>query len=91
MLNILAHGLTFLLIILALLWAYLLFIPAPTVIEASNAGGQVYFSANRQVILNAGDCVTLRWQVENIRAVYLNGEAQIGMGEKPLCITSETN
>ncbi|MEO8608393.1 MAG: hypothetical protein ABI690_10945 [Chloroflexota bacterium] len=86
----LSRGLTLILPIVALIWAYLLLIPAPTVIETSNAGGQVYFSANRQVILNPGDCVTLRWQVDNIRAVYLNDEAQIGFGEKPMCI-NKTN
>ncbi len=71
---------------LSLLWAWLLFIPAPAVIETNQAGGQIYFSANRQVILNPGDCVTLRWQVDGIQAVYLNGQAQIGSGEAAYCI-----
>lgn len=70
-------------------WLYLLLFPAPAVIETDNAGGHIYFSANRQIILNQGDCVTLRWQVDRISAVYLNGQAQIGSGEVPFCLTGE--
>ena len=90
-LNTLSRGLTLILAILMLTWAYLLLIPAPAVIDTSNAGGEVYFSADRQVILNPGDCVTLRWQVDGIRAVYLNDEAQIGVGAMPMCITSKAS
>jgi hypothetical protein len=86
--KMLSRSLTLILAISVFIWVYLLLIPAPTVIETTNAGGQVYFSANRQVILNPGDCITLRWQVDNIRAVYLNDEAQIGVGEKPMCFTT---
>jgi hypothetical protein len=88
-LKILSHSLTLILAILALVWIYLLLIPASAVIETSNAGGQIYFSANRQVILNPGDCVIVRWQVDNIKAVYLNDEAQIGFGEESMCISGK--
>ena len=83
-LKLISRNLTLFLIILVLVWFYLLLIPAPAVIETTHAGGKIYFSANRQVILNSGDCITLRWQVDNIRAVYLNDEAQIGFGARRL-------
>lgn len=73
----------------ALFWLYLILLPAPIIIDTEKAGGQVYFSANRNVILASGDCVLLRWQVDRIRNVYLNGQAQIGAGESEMCIAGE--
>lgn len=71
------------------LWLYWLFIPAPLVIEAQEAGGTIYFSANRGVVFAPNDCVTLRWSVEDIQAVYLNEQAQTGSGEEQFCLAQE--
>jgi hypothetical protein len=68
-------------------WSSLILFPAPLVIETQQAGGEVYFSANRGIVLKAGDCVTLRWEVEQIQAVYLNEQPQTGSGEENFCIT----
>lgn len=73
----------------ALLWVYLILLPAPVIVDTVQSGGSVYFAANRSVILSPGDCVTLRWQVDQIRNVYLNGLAQIGSGESRMCISGE--
>lgn len=48
------------------------------------------FRADRTAI-QAGDCSTLRWDVEGIAAVYLDGGGQIGHGSKVVCPTQTTN
>jgi len=74
---------------LTLVWVYLILLPRPTIIDSDQAGGQIYFSANRNIILFPGDCVILRWQVDRIRDIYLNQEPQIGSGENRMCITGD--
>jgi hypothetical protein len=73
----------------SLLWLYLILLPSPAIIETEQAGAQIYFSANRSIIFAPGDCVTLRWQVDNIQAVYLNDQPQIGNGESQMCVTGD--
>jgi hypothetical protein len=42
--------------------------------------------------LTAGSCTTLRWDVENVQEVYLDGQPQQGHGSKQVCpATSETH
>ncbi len=53
------------------------------------AGGQVFFATNRSVVLQHGDCLALIWSVSNIKTIHLNGEPQIGEGEKPFCIQGD--
>jgi hypothetical protein len=72
-------------IVLTLFIAYWLFFPGPSLIQTTQADGQVYFAANRRFVLNSSDCVILRWSVENISAVYLNDQPQIGEGESLYC------
>jgi hypothetical protein len=64
-------------------------IPIPAIIDHHNAQGTIYFSSNRSVVWWSNACVTLRWQVDNIQDVYLNGEAQIGSGEVRDCSLAE--
>lgn len=79
--NLSLIGLAAVLLILAIL----VFIPTPAIIETEQNGASIFFAANRTVLLAADECVTLRWQVEHIQAVYLNQEAQVGSGETYLC------
>ena len=36
-------------------------------------------------VIDAGNCTTLRWDVEGIKGVYLNGEGQSGHGSMRVC------
>ena len=38
----------------------------------------------------AGQCTTLRWDVRNVRAVYLNGEGVPGVSQRDVCPASAT-
>lgn len=61
--------------------------PTPTATLAADAS--ISFSADKKE-LKAGECATLKWEVANIRAVYLNGEGVVGSGTKRVCPTSST-
>ena len=75
--------------------------PAPTatptpVLPVETPVPTILFSADSAVI-NEGDCTTLRWQVENVREVYVYpvGEAwenypQAGQGSEEVCPTTTT-
>jgi hypothetical protein len=76
-------------LIVACVWLYQILIPTPAVIDTQESGGQIYFSTNRGIILSPADCVTLRWQVEGIREIYLNDQAQIGFGENRACALTQ--
>ena len=71
------------------IWLYLLLLPAPVHLTDEVAEGQVFFAANRSVILRQGDCVQLLWSVDNIEAVYLNGQPQVGAGENLFCLDND--
>ncbi len=62
----------------------------PVVLETTEGEATIFFSADRDTVANPGDCVTVQWQVEEIRAVYLNGEAMIGSGERSICVSPHT-
>jgi formylglycine-generating enzyme required for sulfatase activity/lysophospholipase L1-like esterase len=44
----------------------------------------INFRADRNAILK-GECATLRWDVENVRAVYLDGYDVVGHASKQVC------
>ena len=44
------------------------------------------FYANRYII-NQGECVTLRWDVEGVSEVYLDGVGVIGHDSREICPT----
>jgi hypothetical protein len=68
-------------------FCYLTLLPEPVVIQVQVGEATVYVSANRHYLLLPGECVTLRWDVEHIKAVYLNGQGQVGSGEAVQCLT----
>lgn len=59
----------------------------PIAIQAQEGQARVIFTADRRSVFQAGDCLTVRWQVEGVRAVYINGQPTVGEDEKQLCIT----
>jgi 4-amino-4-deoxy-L-arabinose transferase-like glycosyltransferase len=50
----------------------------------------ITFSADDAAI-SEGDCTRLRWEVENVREVYLDGAGVIGQGDLEVCPTATTN
>jgi lysophospholipase L1-like esterase len=65
-------------------------LPLPTTIDTMNDNATIRFSANHWLVLSRGSCITVSWQVEHIREVYVNGEGVIGSGEKSACIDRDT-
>jgi 4-amino-4-deoxy-L-arabinose transferase-like glycosyltransferase len=46
----------------------------------------IHFAADSESI-QAGECTWLRWEVEYVREVYLDGEGVVGRGEREVCPT----
>ncbi len=55
-----------------------------TVNVSGNAGYSINFWVDRDTI-DAGQCTTLRWDVRNVQAVYLNGEGVAGVSQREVC------
>lgn len=49
----------------------------------------IHFWADTYTI-NKGDCTRLRWEVENVREVYLDDEGVVGHGKRKVCPTTTT-
>jgi hypothetical protein len=56
---------------------------------ATPAAAQISFGADDDELL-PGECTLLRWDVENIREVYLDGEGVAGQGQKRVCPSRTT-
>ena len=50
----------------------------------------ITFSADDAAITE-GDCTLLRWEVENVREVYLDGAGVVGQGDLEVCPTATTS
>ena len=79
--------------LLALLAAQLLLLaaaiqlsPAPTV-DTAFGGASVALSADRAWTLLPGQCATVRWDLEGIQSLYVNGEGKVGQDEMAFCPT----
>lgn len=60
-------------------------LPHPYELEDTLGNASVQFQVTDNIILSNNDCYTVRWQVNNISAVYLNDAGKIGEGEEQLC------
>jgi mannosyltransferase len=49
----------------------------------------IHFTADDESI-HRGECTWLRWQVENVREVYLDGQGVVGRGEREVCPADST-
>jgi hypothetical protein len=58
--------------------------PTPTPRPESPAAPPIIFNADRTTI-NPGGCALLSWNVENVSAVYLNGEGKPGVFSQQVC------
>ena len=50
---------------------------------------EISFRAD-QTNITVGECTTLRWDVEHVQAVYLDGERVVGHGTRQVCPTQTT-
>src|SRR5690349_1065753 len=50
----------------------------------------IHFTAEQGYVWLPGKCVTVHWNAEGIREIYLNGEGQIGSGQQQVCVTTQT-
>ena len=64
------------------------FAPSPTPMPTATPPMYVDFRADAPWVM-AGECTTLRWDVEGVRAVYMNGQGQPGHSSQDVC-PSET-
>jgi hypothetical protein len=64
-------------------------IPTSTAILLPTPEASISFSADRTEIA-AGECTTLRWDVENVAAVYLDGAGVVGHGTQSACPDTTT-
>jgi hypothetical protein len=59
-------------------------------VTAAPAAPSINFRADKTK-LNAGECTTLRWDVDNVKEVYINGQGVPGHGAQQVCPGSTTN
>lgn len=55
-------------------------------IQTIDGEAHIAFSATPTLLFLPGDCVDVRWQVDNIREVFINQSPVIGEGQQNLCI-----
>ena len=60
------------------------FAPSPTLQPTATPPMYVDFRADSPWVI-AGQCTTLRWDVEGVRGVYFNGQGQPGHGSVEVC------
>jgi uncharacterized protein YraI len=60
------------------------FAPSPTPQPSATPPMYVDFRADSPWVI-AGQCTTLRWDVEGVRGVYFNGQGQPGHGSQEVC------
>lgn len=60
-------------------------LPQPQVLTDADGETTIRFEADRSHIFLDTDCIHLRWQVANVRAVEINGVGVVGEGERAEC------
>ena len=58
--------------------------PAPA-IRSQFGGATIDISASSAWSMGPGDCVTVRWDVEGIQSIYIDGQGKIGWGDMEYC------
>ncbi len=66
---------------------YLMRLNTPSVytIDTTVQDAQIYIAADKTVVAQKWDCVTLSWQLQNISSVYLAGMGTVGEASQQLC------
>jgi|GEM_PF-694714 len=71
---------------LALLLLLLDALPVPLALDAAEGEARIHLESDRRGIVFPGGCITVRWQAEGVREVYLAGEGVAGAGERVMCL-----
>ncbi len=58
---------------------------SPPKIKTDFGGATVDISADKAWSLFSGDCLTIRWNLERIKSIYIDGQGKIGWGEIEYC------
>ncbi len=83
---VLVGAVALILVILALQ----LLAPGDRIDVAGPDDAHIIFSADHAVVFAPGSCVTVRWQVDYIQAVYIDDVAAVGAGFKRACVDETT-
>lgn len=63
----------------------------PLVTTDDQEGSTVFFEVSQAGVFLPSACVTAQWHVENITAVYLEGEGVVGQDSRQWCVLSQGN
>lgn len=63
--------------------------PPTTAVPPPQPGASINFRSDAPYV-NGGSCTTLRWDVDNAQAVFLDGQAVTGHGTKQVCPCAQT-
>lgn len=55
------------------------------VINDTQGTARIFFNASQRFVTTPDQCVTVRWEVQGIDSVFLNGEGVVGTGEREMC------
>jgi len=64
--------------------------PSPTVQNYIFGNATLSFETDRTRVWQIGDCVNLRWNTENIQAIYLNRLPTVGQREIQWCVNQQS-
>ncbi|MFN8528113.1 MAG: SGNH/GDSL hydrolase family protein [Anaerolineae bacterium] len=65
--------------------AILLLFPGDITLSEQHGDASVWFSADRRAVFSRADCVSLTWNAENIREIYLNNDPTTGADGRLFC------
>ncbi len=71
---------------LALLLLLLDALPIPLALDVAEGSARLHLESDRRGIVFPGGCITVRWQAEGVRAIYLDGAGVAGAGERVMCL-----
>lgn len=79
------------LVFIGLILAFILFLranfPPAAALNIHSDTLQVSFSADRGLVSAYQTCLTVRWQVEGVQTVEVNGQPVVGSGQQNICVT----
>src|SRR5579871_1403177 len=70
-----------------IVFALQLLAPGDTVQATGVGSATIQFSGDHRMVAVPGMCMVVRWQVDQIQAVYVNGMPSIGQGSQQVCVT----
>jgi lysophospholipase L1-like esterase len=58
-------------------------------VDATENQATIHFAAEQGYVWLPGDCVTVHWNADDIREIYLNGTGEIGSGQQQICVNTQ--